>query len=375
MAPATGTNQAKAFAQRRRQALQAASKQSKVKSFLITRPEDVAYLSGFSGEDSFLLLADGYACLLTDGRFQEQAAKECHGIDIHIRAGMMSKALVEILKARKLRGTIGVQSEHFTLRQLEGFEQNVGKGRFRAVKDVVGPLREIKDCGEVAAIRKAIRAAQEGFSSLLAMGKDFWIGKTEMQLAAELEYRMKLAGSSKPSFETIMAVGPHGSLPHYRPGNTKVREGTPVLIDWGATVEGYVSDLTRVVFVGRIPPKLGQVYDVVRRSQLEAIAAIAPDKAAKDVDAAARTVIEQAGFGERFVHGLGHGIGRVVHEGPGVGKSVESPLRSGMVITVEPGIYLPGVGGVRIEDDVEVTQTGHRKLSSLPTDIEAMTLR
>jgi len=363
------------YVDRRRAVIEAATKRGKGNALLVSHPEDVSYLSGFSGEDSFLLLIGDYACLLTDGRFDEQARRECGGIDIHLRTGMMSKALAAVLKARRFRGVVGVQSEHFTLRQLESFEENVGKSRFRPLKDLIGPLREVKDAGEVAAIRKAIRVAEAAFGDLLKMGKNFWLGKTERQLAAELEYRMKLAGSSKPSFDTIIAAGPNGALPHYRPGEVKVREGVPVLIDWGATVGGYVSDLTRVVFIGRIPAKIGEVYDVVRRAQLAAVSAVMADVPAKDVDAAARGLIEREGFGDRFVHGLGHGIGRQVHEGPAVAKSVEGPLRAGMVITVEPGIYLPGVGGVRIEDDVEVTPTGRRKLSTLPTEIEKMTLR
>jgi len=363
------------YVQRRQRTVAAARQQGRVGALLVTQPEDVSYLTGFSGEDSFLLLAGGDACLLTDGRFDEQARRECGGIDIHIRTGMMSKALAGILKARRFRGAIGVQSEHFTLRQLASFEENVGQGRFKPLTGLIGPLREVKDTGEIAAIGKAVKAAQAAFLALFRMGKEFWLGKTERQLAAELEYRMALVGSSKPSFETIVAVGPNGALPHYRSGSVKVREGTPVLIDWGATVEGYVSDLTRVVFVGKIPPKIGLVYDVVRRAQRQAIGAVSPDVPARDVDGAARGLIEQAGFGERFVHGLGHGIGRQVHEGPAVARSVDGPLRAGMVITVEPGIYLPGVGGVRIEDDVEVTPVGRRKLSTLPVEIEDVTLR
>jgi Xaa-Pro aminopeptidase len=363
------------YVERRQRAVAAALKKGRVRALLVSQPDDVSYLTGFSGEDSFLLLVGDDACLLTDGRFDEQAHRECGQIDIHIRTGPMSKALLAVLKARRFRGTVGVQSEHFTLGQFESFEKNVGKGRFKPLAGLVGPLREIKDAGEIVSIGKAVKAAQAAFMALLRMGKEFWLGKTERQLAAELDYRMRLAGSSKPSFETIVAAGPNGALPHYRPGAVKVREGTAVLIDWGATVDGYVSDLTRVVFVGRIPPQMGTVYDVVRRAQLQAIAAVSAGVPAKDVDAAARGLIERDGFGDRFVHGLGHGIGRAVHEGPGVARSMDAPLRAGMVITIEPGIYIPGVGGVRIEDDVEVTASGRRKLSTLATDVEEMTLQ
>jgi len=374
MAKVNATVADQTYVQRRQRVLAAALKKGKVRALLVSQPEDVGYLCGFSGEDSFLLLVGEYACLLTDGRFDEQARRECGPIDLHLRTGPMSKALLAVLRSRRFRGGIGVQSEHVTLGQFESFEKNVGKGRFTPLAGVVGPLREIKDAGEIVAIRKAVKAAEGAFVSLLAMGKEFWLGRTERHLAAELDYRMRLAGSSRSSFETIVAVGPNGALPHYRPGDVKVREGSAVLIDWGATVAGYVSDLTRVVFVGKISPQMGTVYDVVRRAQRQAIAAVADGVPAKDVDAAARGLIERDGFGDRFVHGLGHGIGRQVHEGPGVAKSIESPLRAGMVITIEPGIYIPGVGGVRIEDDVEVTAAGCRKLSTLATDIEAVTL-
>jgi Xaa-Pro aminopeptidase len=167
-------------------------------------------------------------------------------------------------------------------------------------------------------------------------------------------------------------------VPHYRPADRKIRRGEAVLIDWGARVEGYCSDLTRVVFVGTIPPApsvLEEVYETVRAAQQAGIAAVRPGVHCKTVDAAARDVIAKAGYGPRFVHGLGHGIGREIHEAPALAGVSDMPLRSGMVVTVEPGIYLPGVGGVRIEDDVLVTANGHETLSSLPRSIDSMMLR
>ncbi|MFW5839433.1 MAG: M24 family metallopeptidase, partial [Planctomycetota bacterium] len=177
------------------------------------------------------------------------------------------------------------------------------------------------------------------------------------------------------AFETIVAAGAHGSLPHYRPGKTKIRPDQAVLIDWGAKVDGYCSDLTRVVFTGTIPPKIEEIYTVVLRAQKAAISAIKAQVSCKAVDAAARKIIEQAGYGEQFIHGLGHGIGLQIHEAPSVGRRSDKRLRQGMVVTVEPGIYLPGVGGVRIEDDVLVEANGQRKLTSLPKTLKTMVLR
>ncbi|MHC4717387.1 MAG: M24 family metallopeptidase, partial [Planctomycetota bacterium] len=177
------------------------------------------------------------------------------------------------------------------------------------------------------------------------------------------------------SFETIVAAGAHAALPHYRPGRTRIRADQAVLIDWGAVVKGYCSDLTRVVFTGRIRGPIANVYEIVLRAQAAGIAAVSPRATCGSADAAARAVIDRAGYSKAFGHGLGHGVGLRVHEGPRLGRGVDRKLRPGMVVTVEPGIYLPGVGGVRIEDDVLVVPGGRRRLSSLARDIRAMMLR
>jgi Xaa-Pro aminopeptidase len=239
---------------------------------------------------------------------------------------------------------------------------------------IASRLRQSKDELELAAMRKAIRIAEQAFKELFSLGAKGWIGRTERDLAAELDYRMRKAGADALAFPTIFAAGAHGSVPHYCPDSTRIKPDQAVLIDWGASAGGYCSDLTRVVFTGTIPAKIKEIYEVVRRSQAAGIAAIRPGAACKAVDAAAREVIEKAGFGPKFGHGLGHGLGREVHENPRLGKLSPARLASGMVITVEPGIYLPGIGGVRIEDDVLVTGTSSRRLTSLPRDLEAMRL-
>jgi Xaa-Pro aminopeptidase len=357
----------------RRQRVVRKAGEAKVDALLVSRPEDVGYLSGFSGEDSCLLLGRGWAVLLTDGRFKEQAQAECPDVGLYVRKKGMVDAVREALKGRGVR-RLGIQGGYVTVQFRDALAKKLKGVRIRAVGEVVSELRILKDDGEVRIIVQAARIAEKAFQELLALGKKWWVGRTERQLAAELEYRMRLLGADGPSFDSIIAVGPHGSLPHYRPGDTRVVDGQPVLIDWGAKVKGYCSDLTRVVLVGRIPPKLGEIYEVVRRSQAAGIAAARAGAALKSVDAAARKVIVDAGFGEQFVHSLGHGLGRQVHEAPGLAKLAKGRLRAGMVVTAEPGIYLPGVGGVRIEDDLLITATGCRRLTSLPRDIEAMRL-
>jgi Xaa-Pro aminopeptidase len=358
---------------RRRAVLRKARSEATVDAFLATKPVDVSYLSDFGGEDSFLLVEDDRAVLLTDSRFGEQAEKECPGVDIHVRSGPITEALAEVLKGRRVR-RLGLQSEHVTLKLHEALQDALGSRKLVGLFGVPSAGRIIKDDGELASIRKAVRVAQKAFRELTRRGAEAFVGRREQAIAAELDAAMRRCGATASSFETIVASGPGASVPHYRPGRRKIRAGEAVLIDWGALVEGYCSDLTRVVFVGTIPPALKEVYDVVRAAQRAGIEAIRSGVHSKTVDAAARKVIEQAGYGEQFIHGLGHGIGREIHEAPGLSGRSDTPLRAGMVVTVEPGIYLPGVGGIRIEDDVLVTVDGQQKLSSLPTSANSMIL-
>jgi Xaa-Pro aminopeptidase len=341
---------------------------------LVTRPEDVSYLTPFTGDDSAVVFGRDWAVLITDGRYAEQARRECHQIEVHVRTGAMSKAVAAAIRGKKVR-RIGVQGEHVTLRAARSLESELAARRIRTLNDVIAPLRSVKDERELRCIRRAIRVAQRAFKELIADGARSLLGRSERDVAGELDYRMRCLGASSASFETVVAGGAHSSLPHYRPGATKIRPNQAVLLDWGAMVDGYCSDLTRVVFTCRIPPKLLEVYRVVLRAQAAGIAAIRPGATGRTVDGAARRVIVEAGYGKQFAHSLGHGLGRAVHEQPQLAASSSSRMRGGMVVTVEPGIYLPGIGGIRIEDDVLVTSTGHRKLSSLVRAPGALILR
>ncbi len=339
---------------------------------IISKPADVSYLTGFAGEHAHLVLADGLAGLLVGALYLEQAQAECKDLDV--RGGAMSAALPVWLKGRRIR-RLAAQSDFLTADQWQATETAAGSRTVIAMPGLVDSLRLQKDDAELYAIKRAVSVAEKAFGELLAQGRKAFVGRTEGQVAAELDYRMRLHGASGPAFDTIVAGGPGSSQPHYQPGDRKIVRDEPVLIDWGALVKGYCSDLTRVVFTGRIPPIIAEIYDIVARSQRAAMQAIRPGVSAGTIDAVARKVIADRGYGEQFIHSVGHGLGREVHESPPVIGRNTWRLKSGVVFTVEPGIYLPGIGGVRLEDDVVVTARGYRKLSTLPVDIEKLVLR
>lgn len=359
---------------RRLSALRRLCRRRGVGAALLTSPHSVRYFSGFSGQDSYLLVGRRWARLLTDGRFAEQARIECPRLKAIVRSGRMIDAVASALAGRRVR-RLGVEGNAMSVTLKADVDRAVSPARTKPFRGEIESLREVKDAGELSAIRRALRAAEGAFLGLLGGGAKSFVGRTERQLAGELEYRMRLAGADRPAFETIVAAGAHSALPHYRPAGSRIRRGQMVLIDWGAVVDGYCCDLTRVVFLGRIPPQIAEAYEVVLRAQAAGVRAVAPGVGCGSADGAARAVIERAGHGKAFAHGLGHGIGLEVHEGPRIGRDARQRLRAGMVVTVEPGIYIPGLGGVRIEDDVLVTPAGRRRLSRLPRDMKAMLLR
>ncbi|MFP4106888.1 MAG: M24 family metallopeptidase [Phycisphaerae bacterium] len=364
------------FAKRRRWAFKAAGgkSDSTPDALLVTSYVDVTWLTGFTGADSYLLTNGDWAVLLTDGRYTEQAANECGDVDIHKRDGSMAKAVTAVLDQRGVK-KLAIQAEHLTVRWRDILVEHLGANSLHPITGELRKLRAVKDQPEVAIIRRAIEVAETSLRKLMDGGKKAFVGRTERQVAAELDYLMRVEGAEKSSFDTIVAAGPHGSLPHYRPGDYEIQAGEPVLIDWGAKVNGYCSDLTRVVFTGRIPPKIAELYDVVVRSQEAGMAAIRAGVAGSTPDKAARKQMAQAGLEEKYLHGLGHGIGLEIHELPVMGRQVKTRLKKGMVVTVEPGLYEPGTGGVRIEDDVLVTADGFVKLSTLPTDPAAYVIK
>ena len=368
---------ARTCAKRRRAVLRLANRDARVDAVFVTKRQDVGYLSGFGGEDGALLFGSGWAVLITDSRFVEQAPGECPGIEIADRAPSklsVEKQAAATLKGRRVR-RLGVQAGHVTLARHKALAAALGKKKIVPLTGVLLKLRRIKDAEEVRLVRKAVRIAERAFRELTARGTRYFVGRTERQLAAELEHRMRMAGADATAFDTIVAAGPNASICHYRPGNRKVRRGEAVLLDWGAVVDGYCSDITRVIFPGSVDPRIREIYGAVLDAHDAAVRAIGPGVQCGSVDRVARDIIAGAGYGPSFRHGLGHGLGREVHEQPTFAHNIKARLRAGTIMTVEPGIYLPGIGGVRIEDDILVTRAGCRRLCSLPRSIDSMILR
>ena len=353
---------------RRRDKLRRAVRKAGADALLVTNFTNVTYLTGFTGDDSFLLVRRDGDVLLSDPRYTTQLGEECPGLDVQIRRPgvTMLAAVAKVLRRAKPR-RLGVEAESMTVSLRDQIADELPKLGIISTAGLVEELRQIKDKQEVAEIRRAIWLAEKAFGVLRASVRP---EKTEKQVADELEYQLRLFGANRSGFPTIVAVGPRSALPHATPGDRPIGSSDFVLIDWGADGGLYKSDLTRVLVTGRISPKLERIYRVVFHAQRKAIAAIRPGAVAHDVDRTARRVISQAGFGRYFGHGLGHGMGLEVHEAPRLATNSRVVLKPGMVVTVEPGIYLPGWGGVRIEDDVLVTRTGHEVLTGVPMQFE-----
>ncbi len=340
-------------------------KERKLDGLLVSSVPNVRYLSGFTGDSSTALVTRAGQYLLTDFRFEEEAAITAPLFKCLVRKrGMME--LVE-RTARRLRlKKLGVEEHVITAGELRALAGGLGRSRLAPTSGMVERLRAIKSPAEVATIRQAVAAAERG---LVLARRSVRAGATEATVAAELRRQLVAGcGAQDQAFETIIAEGPRGSLPHARPTDRPIRRDSLVLVDWGARAGFYHSDLTRVLALGKAPKLYRELVGLVRRAQLAAIEIIRPGVAIADVDRAARSVIERAGYGPRFGHSLGHGLGLEVHEGPRISSQAKGKVEAGMVFTVEPGIYLPGRFGIRIEDDVLVTATGVEVLSSLPHD-------
>lgn len=340
---------------------------------LVTHGANVTYLTGFTGDSSHLLLTPHDAIMVSDGRYTQQLAEECPELDTEIRQPGIEllPAVVKAIGAAKI-STLAIEADSMTVAFRTGLANQLPQLGIAPTSYLVEALREVKDRDEINQICAAIELAERAFAVVRAGLRP---SLSEKEIAAELENQIRLFGGRGCSFTPIVSVGPRGALPHARLSDHRVVESDFVLIDWGARGELYVSDLTRVLVTGRISPKLERVYGVVLKAQQAAIAAIRPGAILKDVDATARNVIAQAGFGKFFTHGLGHGIGLEIHEGPRFAPNQDRPLKAGMVVTVEPGIYLPRWGGVRIEDDVLVTGTGCEVLSQAPKEFGDCVLR
>ncbi len=353
--------------QQRRDRLRRLVRQQGADAILITSFVNVTYLTGFTGDDSYLLVTRDGELMLTDTRYRQQLEEECPGLTLDIRrSGQAMVAAIErgVKKAKVSR--LAIESSSMTVEIMDQVDKQLTKTELVRSSGLVEQLREIKDRDEILAIRRAVNLAQRTFAVVRASLRG---DKTEKQVANEIEHQIRMFGGRGCSFAPIVAVGPRAALPHANPTGRRIAESDFVLVDWGAHERLYMSDLTRVIVVGKISPKLERIYGVVLKAQRKAIQSVKPGAIMSDVDRAARETIAKAGFGKNFGHGLGHGFGLEIHESPRLAFNQQRPLKAGMVITIEPGIYLPGWGGVRIEDDVLVTKDGHQVLSSEPKEL------
>jgi Xaa-Pro aminopeptidase len=344
----------------RRDALRATAAEQGLDAVLVTNLLNVRYLTGFTGSNGALLVsADGADLFGTDGRYTTQAASQVP--DVELVVDRATVAGLATLAARRGVGRLGYESHDVTVDGLAALEKVLAEasdGRpvpeLTSVRRAVETLRAIKDEREIELLRQACAVADQALAELAAEGA-LRPGRTELEVGRELDARMLRLGAEAPSFETIVATGANSAIPHHRPDATELRSGDFLKLDFGATVGGYHSDMTRTVVLGEPADWQRDIYELVASAQAAGRAALAVGADVVAVDAAARDVIVAAGHGEHFTHGLGHGVGLEIHEAPGIGPLGAGTLAAGMAVTVEPGVYLPGHGGVRIEDTLVVT--------------------
>lgn len=344
-------------------------RQHDLDALLITNFVNVTYLTGFTGDDSYLLVTRDRDVLISDERYSQQLDEECNDVELSIRGPgkkMASFTVGAIQKTGSRR--VGFESQSMTVELRDTLAEAAAGVEFEATSGWVESLRMVKDRSEIEATRRACQLARRAFDVVRAKLTE---EMTEREAAAELEYQARRFGGKALSFTPIVGVGTRAALPHGTPSDRRIGEGDFVLIDWGVNEGLYMSDLTRVLPTARISPKLRKLYNVVLEAQLAGIAAIRPGVTCETVDQAARKIIDKAGYGKAFGHGLGHGIGLEIHEGPRLAQGEQNLLKAGMIVTVEPGIYFRKWGGIRIEDDVLVTRSGHEVLSDVPKDLEA----
>jgi Xaa-Pro dipeptidase len=325
-----------------------------VDALLISKLANVRYLTGFTGSSASALVGTAGSVFFTDGRYDEQSRHEVADL---IRVASMESPTSAILEQVRRLGIerLGFERHAVTVAQLERWQDALEGVRLTGIGEEVERLRWAKDAEELASLRSAQDATDGAFEDILDV---LVAGITERQAAAQLELALARHGADATSFDVIVAFGEHAAEPHHRPCHRALAEGDVIKMDFGALVDGYHTDMTRTVAFGEPVAELRKVHDVVAAAQQAGIDALRAGVLAAEVDLAARSVIVDAGYGPRFTHGLGHGVGLEIHEGPSLRRDGEDVLPAGAVVTIEPGVYLPGLGGVRIEDAVEVTDDG-----------------
>ena len=353
------------FANRRREVRKELRKRQ-LDCLLVTHAPNYYYLTGFTGDSGILAVAEDSTTLVTDGRFTTQAREEAPGIRIELQKGSLYPSVGAWLQQHKILRA-GFDSTQWTVAQAKALRKG-SKSQCRMIEasGIVEGLRMKKDAQELATMRKAAILASEVLEIVLALLKP---GVREDEIGAEIEYRMKKRGASGTSFETIVASGPRAALPHARPTSKRLKKNELVVLDLGAILAHYCSDMTRTVCVGRAPQRVRDWYRAVQSAQEAAIHAAQAGAACGEVDAAARNVLQKSSLDSYFVHSTGHGLGLEVHEDPRVARGQAIRLEAGNVITIEPGVYVEGVGGIRIEDDVAVRSQGNEVLTRVRRDL------
>ncbi|MDR2276243.1 MAG: Xaa-Pro peptidase family protein [Vagococcus sp.] len=329
-----------------------------ISSFLITSPYNLRYLTGFTGTTGLALIGLEEAFFITDFRYTEQAAKQCVGFEIVKNVGPILEVVADLVESKNIEN-LGFEESFVPFKQYVELE-GLLEVDLIPVSGMVEELREIKDEEEIAIVEKACEIADKAFSHILTYIKP---GMTEIQVANELDFYMRSLGASSVSFETIVASGLRSAMPHGVASEKVIEQGDMITIDFGCYYNGYVSDMTRTISLGEPSDKLREIYNVVKEAQQKVLDVAKPGMTGVELDAVARDYIASKGYGEAFGHSTGHGIGLEIHEGPNVSKLAEKAFVPGNIITNEPGIYLPGIGGVRIEDDMLVTENGIKRLT------------
>ncbi|NLA07815.1 MAG: aminopeptidase P family protein [Firmicutes bacterium] len=336
-----------------------------IDGLLITRPENRRYMTGFTGSAGVVVVTADDACFITDFRYVEQAAYQAPEFTVikhEVKIADTLRAVAEKAGIKKL----GFEKDVITYKQHETFSSALPGIELVPTEGIVETLRTVKDEHEIDYIRRAEAIGDAAFSHILDIIKP---GMTEIDVALEIEWFMRKSGAEGIGFEVIIASGECGAMPHGVASSKKLAEGELIVMDFGAVYQGYRGDMTRTVSLGKASPEQRRIYDIVLQAQEAALQGILPGKTGKEIDGLARKVIEEAGYGENFGHGLGHGVGLAVHEEPRLSVTAAEELRPGMVVTVEPGIYLPGFLGVRIEDLVVVSESGIMNLTSSPKEL------
>ena len=341
--------------------LEALLAERELDALLVTDLTNVRYLTGYTGTNGLCVVGPGLRAFFTDFRYVTQAEREVQGFD---RERGKQDLLEEA--AERLSGRVGFEDHHMSVKRHERLSELVGDGvELVAAGRLVEELRQVKDADELERVRAAAALADEVFRGVVERGI---AGRSEREVAFDIETELRRRGA-QPSFPAIVAGGANGALPHAQPGDEPIARDTLVVVDWGAELDGYCSDCTRTLATGSVDGQLTEVYELVRTTQEATLGQVRPGAAGADVDGFARERISEAGHGERFGHGLGHGVGLVIHEGPTLSRLSKDSLAAGNVVTVEPGVYLPDAFGVRIEDLVVVADGEPEVLSGFPKEL------